>query len=330
MKKPVVVSLIVLFTVCGFLCAEKTDAGSAAKFPERPVTAWVPWGAGGGSDLVFRALGEAFVKHSGGQPQLIKNVPGAAGAVGIVEYMRTARPDGYDVMTWAGAQTIKTHVSKVNYSVADFKPVIKVISNYTYILVQNKSPFKTLKDFVDYAKANPGKVIMGHAGTGGGAHLSCILFNAKAGIDVTYVPFEGGGPAAAGLLAGQTMVSMNIPPEGLSNIEAGQLRALAVLAPKRLPQLPNIPTAKEAGFDVVYFQSRGVVTHKGTPDDIVAKLHEIYRKALNEDSVKKKMNDMITEITYAGPAEYGKELLDEDKLFEKIIREHKIGDKYKQ
>jgi tripartite-type tricarboxylate transporter receptor subunit TctC len=328
MKKSVVASVVVLLSVCGFLFAQGQAEASAAKFPERPVTAHVPWGAGGGSDLVFRALGEAFARYSGGQPQLIKNVPGAAGAVGIVEYMRIARPDGYDVMTWAGAQTIKTHVSKVNYSVADFKPVIKVISNYTYILVQNKSPFQTLKDFVDYAKANPGKVTMGHAGTGGGAHLSCILFTAKAGINVSYVPFEGGGPAAAGLLAGQTMVSMNIPPEGLSNVEAGQLRALAVLAPKRLPQLPNVPTAREAGFDVVYFQSRGVVTHKQTPEDIVARLHEIYKKSLEDGSVKKKMNDMLTEITYAGPAEYGKELLEEDKLFEKIIREHKIGDKY--
>ena len=328
MKKKVTASMAVLLLMCGFLFAQGRQEAFAANFPERPVTAHVPWGAGGGSDLVFRALGEAFAKNSGGQPQLIKNVPGAAGAVGIVEYMRLARPDGHDVMTWAGAQTIKTHVSKVNYSVADFKPVIRAISNYTYILVQNKSPFKTLKDFVDYAKANPGKVTMGHAGTGGGGHLSCILFNAKAGINVSYVPFEGGGPAAAGLLSGQTMVSMNIPPEGLSNVEAGQLRALAVLAPNRLPQLPNLPTAKEAGFDVVYFQSRGAVIHKGTPDAIVMRLHDIYKKSLEDESVKKRMNDMVTEITYAGPAEYGKELMDEDKLFEKIIREHKIGDKY--
>jgi tripartite-type tricarboxylate transporter receptor subunit TctC len=328
MKKQVAVLVAGLVLACGFLFAAGIPEAAAATFPERPVTAHVPWGVGGGSDLVFRTLGGVFTKYSGGQPQLIKNVPGAAGAVGIIEYMKLAKPDGYDVMTWAGAQTIKTHVSKVPYSIADFKPVIKAISNYTYILVQDKSPFKTLKDFVDYAKANPGKVTMGHAGTGGGAHLSCILFTSKAGISVSYVPFGGGGPAAAGLLAGQTMVSMNIPPEGLSNVEAGQLRALAVLAPKRLPQLPNVPTAKEAGYDVVYFQSRGIVTHKSTPDDIVARLHDIYKKTLEDDSVKKKMNDMVTEITYAGPAEFGKELLEEDKLFEKIIREHKIGDKY--
>jgi tripartite-type tricarboxylate transporter receptor subunit TctC len=328
MKKILTVSIILLILAGSLLFAEGRKEASSAKFPERPVTAHVPWGVGGGSDIVFRTVGEMFTKHSGGQPQLIKNVPGAAGAVGIVEYMKLAKPDGYDVMTWAGAQTIKTHVSKVDYSVADFKPVIRLISNYTYILVQNSSPFKNLKDFVDYAKANPGKVNMGHAGTGGGAHLSCILFNAAAGIEVTYVPFGGGGPAAAGLLAGQTMVSMNIPPEGLSNVEAGQLRALANLSPKRLAQLPNVPTAKEQGFDVVYFQSRGLVTHKDTPDDIVQKLHDIYKKALEEESVKKKFYDMVTEVTYAGPAEYGKELIEEDKLFERIIKEHKIGDKY--
>jgi tripartite-type tricarboxylate transporter receptor subunit TctC len=242
--------------------------------------------------------------------------------------MATAKPDGYDVLTWAGAQTIKTHVSKVDYSVADFKPVIRLISNYTYILVQANSPFKTLKDFVDYAKANPGKVMMGHAGTGGGGHLASILFCKKAGIEVTYVPFTGGGPAATGLLSGQTMISMNIPPEGLTNIEGGQLRALCTMSPKRLEQLPNVPTAKEAGVDIVYFQSRGLVVHKDTPDAIVKKLHDIYKKCLDDPIVQKKFYDMITAVTYGSSREYGKELVDEDKLMEQIIKENKIGDKY--
>mgnify|MGYP005840938373 CR=1 FL=1 len=329
MKKIITASILVLLVAGGGLFAEGRRESKAEKFPERPVTCHVPWGVGGGSDIVFRTVGEVFPKYSGGQPQLIKNVPGAAGAVGIVEYMKQARPDGYDVLTWNGAQTIKTHVSKVDYSVRDFKPVIKLISNYSYILVRSDSPFKTLKDFVDYAKANPGKVTMGHAGTGGGSHLSCILFNTAAGIEVTYVPFGGGGPAAAGLLAGQTMISMNIPPEGLSNLEAGQLRALATLSPNRLPQIPNVPTAREQGYDVVYFQSRGVVVHKDTPDDIVQRLHDIYKKCIEDESVKKKFYDMVISVTYAGPEEYGKENLEEDAMFEKIIKEHKIGDKYK-
>jgi tripartite-type tricarboxylate transporter receptor subunit TctC len=303
------------------------ESGEPA-YPVRPVTAHVPWGAGGGSDIVFRTIGEVFPKYSGGQPLLIKNVPGAAGAVGIVEYLNTVRPDGYDFMTWAGAQTIKTHVSKVDYSVETFKPVIRLISNYTYILVQQDSPFKTLKDFVDYAKANPGKVMMGHAGTGGGAHLSCVLFNAAAGIEVTYVPFAGGGPSAAGLLTGEVMVSMNIPPEGLANIEGGQLRALATLSPERLPQLPDVPTAREQGYDVVYFQSRGVVTHKDTPDSVVKKMHDILKKSLEDPIVQKKYYDMVISVTYGSSEEYGKELLEEDKLFERIIKEQKIGDKY--
>ena len=328
MKKKLLISVIAILLICGTAFAEGRKEVDASKFPERPVTCHVPWGVGGGSDIVFRTVGEVFTKYSGGQPQLIKNVPGAAGAVGIVEYMKQARSDGYDVMTWNGAQTIKTHMSKVDYDVRDFKPVIKLISNYTYILVQNSSPYRTLKDFVDDAKRNPGKIMMGHAGTGGGGHMSCILFNHAAGIEVTYVPFGGGGPAAAGLLAGQTMVSMNIPPEGLSNVEAGQLRALAVLAPQRLPQLPNVPTAREAGYDVVYFQSRGVVAHKDTPDEIVMRLHDIYKKAIEDESVKKKFYDMVISVTYAGPEEYGRENLEEDAMFERIIKEQKLGDKY--
>ncbi len=325
MKKVLVLLILV---ACTLAVAEGTKETDVSKFPQRPVTAHVPWGAGGGSDLVFRTVGEVFPKFANGQPQLIKNVPGSAGAVGIAEYLNLAKPDGYDVLTWAGAQTIKTHVSKVNYSVADFKPVIRLISNYTYILVQASSPFKTLKDLVDYGKANPGKLIWGHAGTGGGAHLSSILFCKKAGIEVTYIPFTGGGPAATGLLSGQTMVSMNIPPEGLTNIEGGQLRALCIMSPERQPQLPNVPTAKEAGVDIVYFQSRGLVTHKDTPDAVVKRLHDIYKACLDDPGVQKKYYDMVTAVTYGGIEEYGKELVEEDKVMEQIIRENKIGDKY--
>ena len=121
---------------------------------------------------------------------------------------------------------------------------------------------------------------------------------------------------------------MNIPPEGLTNIEGGQLRALCTMSPKRLEQLPNVPTAKEAGVDVVYFQSRGLVVHKDTPDAIVKKLHDIYKKCLDDPVVQKKYYDMICAVTYGSSREYGKELLEEDKLMEQIIKENKIGDKY--
>jgi tripartite-type tricarboxylate transporter receptor subunit TctC len=326
MKRLCVLAAVFLLAVTlGF--ATPVAEMDAASFPERPITCYVPWGVGGGSDIVFRTLGEVFMKYSGNQPQLVKNIPGAAGVVGITEYL-TEKPDGYNVLTWNGAQTIKTHVSKVDYSALDFKPVIKLISNYTYILVQDSSPFKTLKDFVDYAKAHPGEVTMGHAGTGGGGHLASILFCKAAGIEVNFVPFGGGGPAAQGLLSGQTMVSMNIPPEGLTNIEAGQLRALATMSPERLAQLPDVPTTREAGVDAIYFQSRGVVVHQDTPDAIVQRLHDIYKQCLEDPIVKKKYYDMIISITYAGPEEYGKEIAEEDKMFEQIIKDNKIGDRY--
>jgi tripartite-type tricarboxylate transporter receptor subunit TctC len=326
MKRLCVLGTVFLLAVSlGF--ATPVAEEDPASFPERPITCYVPWGVGGGSDIVFRTLGEVFMKYSGNQPQLVKNIPGAAGVVGITEYL-TEKPDGYNVLTWNGAQTIKTHVSKVDYSALDFKPVIKLISNYTYILVQDSSPFKTLKDFVDYAKAHPGEVTMGHAGTGGGGHLASILFCKAAGIEVNFVPFGGGGPAAQGLLSGQTMVSMNIPPEGLTNIEAGQLRALATMSPERLAQLPEVPTTREAGVDAIYFQSRGVVVHKDTPDAIVQRIHDIYKQCLEDPIVQKKYYDMIISITYAGPEEYGKEIAEEDKMFEQIIKDNKIGDRY--
>lgn len=327
MKKIVVMGIVMLFACSLAFAAGEREVDPAA-FPTRPVTAWVPWGAGGGSDIVFRTLAEVFPEYSGGQPLLIRNVPGAAGAVGTAEYMSVARPDGYDILTWAGAQTIKTHVSKVDYSVRDFRPVIKLISNFTYILVRDDSPYRTLQDFIDDARSRPGEINWGHAGTGGGGHLSSILFHEAAGTSVTYIPFGGGGPAATGLLAGDTEISMNIPPEGLSNIEAGQLRGLATLSPERLEQLPDIPTAIEQGVDIVYSQFRGVVTHKDTPPEIVQRLHDIFKACLEDPRVQARFYDMIVTPTYSGTERYGQANIEEDEMFERIIRQHGIGDRY--
>lgn len=324
MKKAFV--LVVLCLVAGGLFATGVDE-SAADFPSKPVTCYVPWGAGGGSDVVFRTLGSVFQDYSGGQPQLVKNVPGSASVTGVTEYM-SVKPDGYNVLTWNGAQTIKTHMLNTPYEADEFKPVIKCISNYTYILVPYDSPFQTINDLVDYAKANPGRLTMGHAGTGGGGHFSLIRFSMAAGIELKDVPFKGGGPAAQGLLAGDTETSMNIPPEGLSNVKGGQLRALCVLAPERLEQLPDVPTAREMGIDVVYFQSRGVVVHKDTPDAVVQRLHDIYKKTLEDPEVIQKFYDMLISVTYAGPEEYGKEIVEESAMFKKVIMENGLGDRY--
>ena len=322
--------LLLLLVLClmmgGLFVSGKAE--SATDFPKKAITIYVPWGAGGGSDTVCRTVGSVFQKYSGGKPQLVKNVPGSASVVGVTQY-NTLKPDGYNVLTWNGAQTIKTHMLKTPYAPTDFKPVIRLISNYTYILVQNSSPFKTITDLVDYAKKNPGKLTMGHAGTGGGGHFSLIRFSMAAGIKLKDIPFKGGGPAAQGLLSGQTETSMNIPPEGLSNIKAGQLRALCVLAPERLPQIPDVPTAREMGIDIVYFQSRGVVVHKDTPDEIVQRLHDIYKKTIEDEEVIKKFYNMAVTVTYAGPEEYGKEITEESAMFEKIIKKNKLGDKYK-
>ncbi len=328
MIRKLVVLVIVALLAFSFILVAGEREIDPERFPERPITAWVPWGAGGGSDLVFRAVGQVFRDHSGGQPQLIELRPGAAGAVGIPEYLETVRPNGYHVMTWNGAQTIKTHVSRVDYSVHDFKPVIRLISNYTYILVPDDSPFQTLQDFVDYAKANPGAVTMGHAGVGGGAHLSLLLFCMEAGIEVTEVPYAGSGPSLMGLMAGQHMVDMNMPPVGLSNMEAGQVRALATLSPERLPQLPDLPTAREQGIDFVYPQSRGVVVHKDTPDEIVERLHQIYKACLEDQRLQDIFYEQIATPTYGGPEEYGRELVQEDEELGNLIREKGIGDRY--
>jgi tripartite-type tricarboxylate transporter receptor subunit TctC len=143
------------------------------------------------------------------------------------------------------------------------------------------------------------------------------------------VPFQGGGPAALGVLNGQVDCGMNIPPEGLTNIEAGQLRVLGVMANERFPQFPDVPTVREQGVDTSYSQWRGVVVHKDVPKEIVQRIHDIFKQCLEDEEFKKKMFEMSVTIAYANGEDYGKEIEQDDKNYEQVIKANKLGDRYK-
>ncbi|MDR1933962.1 MAG: tripartite tricarboxylate transporter substrate binding protein [Spirochaetales bacterium] len=326
MKKIIVVMLMCL-TVSGVVFARGTSE-TAEQFPNKPVQAMVAWAAGGGADLVFRALAAVFPKYANGQPLVITNSGGAAGVPGITQFMQEA-PDGYWIMHWNVAHVIKTHMDSVPFTATSFVPVAQVVVASNYLNVRADAPWQTLQDFIADAKKNPGKVSIGNAGAGGGNHMGALLFEKAAGIQLLHVPFTGGGPSVTGLMSGQCDSAMNVAPEGISNAQAGQLRILAVFGGKRFDTFPNVPTGKEAGVDLVLDQWRGIVAPPGTPENIVQALHDIFKKCIEDPEFIAKMKELNATPSYASAKDFGALVAAEDKRYEELIKTNKMGNRYK-
>lgn len=316
MKKTLMVLLIAFVAVAGVFAQA---AAEAAEFPTKTVEATVGWSAGGGGDVVFRALAAVFPKYGNGQAMIIKNVPGAAGITGAIEFLDASK-DGYSIMHWNNASLTKTHLSDVPVTGADtFTPVCQIVASYNYLVVNADSPFQTLQEFVEYAKANPGKITMGNAGAQGGNHMAALLFEDAAGLEFTHVPFSGGGPAITGLLSNTVDCVMANAPEGITNVENGQLRILAVFAEERYSAFPEVPTGIECGVDIVLPQWRVVVCPPNTPAEIVEKLASIIKQCIEDPQFVEQMQSQCVEVVYKNPAETDKFLHEQDVMYKNLV-----------
>ena len=261
MKRIIVIALLCAM-VAGAAFAAGGQAGGAANadnFPSRPVTAMMAWAAGGGGDMVFRALAEVFPKYANGQPMIIVNKGEAAGVPGIMDFKQNAKPDGYDIMHWNAAHVIKTHMDPVPFTGTEFPAVCQVVLSNNFLAVPADSKWRTIQDYVADAKANPGQISIGNAGAGGGNHFGAILFEQAAGIQLKHIPFAGGGPAVTGVLTGDCQSVMANPPEGAPNVQAGQLRVLATFGDKRADAFPGVPTGKEVGIVGLDFREQTTI-----------------------------------------------------------------------
>ena len=330
MRKLIVITLICAIAAGAAFAGGSSDSQAAVdQFPNKPVTAMVAWGPGGGADLVFRALAEVFPKYANGQPLVIENKGDAAGVPGITDFKQHAAPDGYRVMHWNIAHVIKTHWDSVPFTATEFVPVAKVVQAFEYLNVMADSKWKTLQELIADAKANPGQIAMGNAGVGGGNHLAAVLFEQAAGAQFKHIPFSGGGVSTTGLLSGDCQASMNIAPEGIALAQAGQIRILAVFGDKRFEDFPNVPTGREAGLDFIYEQWRGVVAPKGTPEAIVLKLQNIFKQCVEDPAYIAKMKSMSAVASYLDGKALGDLIASEDKRIEAVLKTGKIGNRYK-
>ena len=315
--------LCVLLLAVSVFAQGKTDEN----YPSRPVEVTVQWAAGGGADLAFRALADVFSQHTG-QQMVIKNVPGASGVPGTVQYLDGTRPDGYSLMHWSNAHVSNMHMTNVPFDNDSFRHVAEVVESTHYLLVPADSEWETLDDFIEYAKANPGKIRMGNAGTGGGNHLAALLLEDATGTEFTHVAYDGGNPSVIGLMSGEVDASMNNSPEGYSNVEAGQVRMLVSFGEERLPDFPDVPTAKELGYDIVLRQWRGIAVPLETSDEIVDKLDDIIKVCVEDPAYAEKLAGIGAIPAYMDTEEYNQFIKSEDQRFKDLIVSRGFGDRY--
>lgn len=293
----------------------------AADFPTKEIQIIVPWAAGGATDLIFRALAVPAGKYLG-KAVVIVNKPGGGGAVGYTEGAQ-AKPDGYTLTAAVTPLTILPHQVKTAFTYQNFEPILNVVSDPSMFLVRSDAPWKSLQEFLDYAKKNPDTITVGNSGAGGGVHLVAVAFERKTGVKFNHIPFSGGGPSVTAILGGHVNAVCVSPPEGINHVQAGKLKIIALFSEKRLEMFPQVPTVKEQGIDFVMGMWRGLVAPKGTPQEVINKLHEGFKKAMEDPGFVKNAKDMAVNLDYKSPTEFGKLMAEDHEFYGKLISEMK-------
>jgi tripartite-type tricarboxylate transporter receptor subunit TctC len=302
------------------------NAAQADDFPSRPIHLIVPYAAGGSADAIARIVAKQIGKTTG-QTIVVENRGGSAAIVGT-EFVNKSEPDGYTLLLGqSGPISINPAVYKsLPYdSVKDFAPVA-LTSIYPYIMVVNRSlGVKTLQEFVALAKSKPGALNYGTTGVGASNHLLTELFNLKAGIKMTHIPYRGTALAVADLLAGQVQVVFSDPISALQLIKSGDLVALAVTSKERSPVAPNIPTIAESGypgFDAVGWH--GILAPAKTPPAIVAKLNAEIVQALNDPETRPLLDDQGIQAVADSPQEFADYIKQDLALWKDVAEQAKI------
>ena len=294
---------------------------AAADFPKRAVRVVVPFAPGGATDLVGRLLASRM-SEAWGQPVVVENRPGASGIIGTEQVAR-APADGHTILV-----SITTHIqnpslfAKIPYDAyKDFEPVSQVCLSYLVLAVQPDFPANNLKEFVAYAKANPGAYTFGSFGTASSAHIVGERFGRVAGLQVNHIPYKGSAPMLADLLGGQIKVGWPDVSTAIAQIAAGKLKPLVVSGPKRTSMLPNVPTLAESGYPG--FEPLGwvgVFVPAGTPKPIVDTIAREAIRITNLPEVRAKLQEQTLVPVGSTPEAFAKTLKEDGALWAKMIQ----------
>jgi tripartite-type tricarboxylate transporter receptor subunit TctC len=297
----------------------------AQSWPQKPVRFIVPFPPGGATDISARLLGEKL-SQIWGQTVLIENRGGAGGGLGAAEAARAA-PDGYTLFFPSGSvMTANQHIyAKMNYNPdKDFVPITKVVSGPQVLIVPASSPFKSVKELLDHARANPGKLTFGHAGIGSQTHLAAENFVWQGKFEAIAVPYKGEGPGLAAAIGGETSFFIGNMAAAIGHIQGGRLRALGVTSKDDAAQLPGVPPIAKTipGFENTGWF--GLVAPTGTPKEILQKVYVDTKKALEASDLRGRLFVQGLAPVANTPEEMGREMKEESALWARVVKERKI------
>ncbi len=279
-------------------------------YPDHAITIINPFPPGGATDVVTRPLAavlEPIVK----QPVVIETKAGAAGAVGT-QVAANAKPDGYTLLSHITSISAHSEVDKLfgrplKFTRADFIPLARFVADPCVLLVNDKQPYKTLKELVDDAKKRPDEIIYSSSGLYGALHIPTALFaKAAGGLKLRHLPTNGGGPALTAFLGNNAQVLVSSVSASLAQIKAGKARPLALFGAQRSKALPDVPTMKELGYDVEYYLWVGMFAPKGTPANVVTYLRDALKKAANTDQFKAAIANLGQDLAYLDQPDFAK------------------------
>jgi tripartite-type tricarboxylate transporter receptor subunit TctC len=311
-----------LISVLGALLA--SGAFAQSQYPSRPLHLVVGFAPGGASDIISRAMSEPL-SRSFGQPIIVDNKPGAGSSL-AAELVAKSAPDGYTVMIASPSAVFVNPIimKNINYvTERDFVPVTLVTTSPLVVAVHPSVPVNSLRELIDYAKKNPGKLNFATSGNGSAPHLGTVLLASLTGIQMVHVPYKSGGLAVQSVLAGDTQLTIATPPSVLPQVKAGRLRGLAMTSAERSPLVPDLPGMKEAGVDGYnYTFWYGMFAPAGTPRAVVNRLFDATVTALNDERLKKILATDGTETAPSkSPEDFAAWLREEGKLWGKLTKE---------
>jgi len=282
---------------------------AAADYPNRVITMVVPFPPGGVADIVARPVAEAMGRELK-QPVIVENKAGAGGGVGMA-YAAKANPDGYTLLLALSSISIIPEADKLfgrppMYQMNQLRPIARFTADPTVLAVRADAPWKTYKEFVDAARAEPGKFTFGSSGNYGTMHIPMEMLKADARVNLTHVPYAGAGPAIIGLLGGQVDAIASGPSSIAAHVKAGKIRPLAHWGSGRLAAMPDVPSLQELGVPVVFAQWAGLFVPAGTPEPVVQRLREAARLAAQDERVKMVLTGAGSPLQYLDAADFQK------------------------
>ncbi|MDF8363643.1 Bug family tripartite tricarboxylate transporter substrate binding protein [Achromobacter anxifer] len=294
------------------------SSAHAADYPARSMELVVAYQPGGGSDNTARAIAEAVRPPMLAQPTVVINKPGASGSIGWA-YVANAQPDGYKLVLMTPEMLVVPLMGIGKTTVGDFQPVARFTDDPSSVTVRADAPWKTVEEFLADARKNPERIAVSNAGIGTVPHMAAAALGEQTGVKFVHVPYQGSAPAIMGLLAGDVQATTVAYAELQQHVETGKLRTLAVMAPKRLDNLPDVPTMKEKGADLQFSVWRGIGVPKATPANVVEKWRAAARQVAQSQDFQALMRKQSLTPSYADQPQFTADVARQEEAFKTLV-----------